>query len=133
MHLIFYFILFLCFISISGNIFNRFSFNNNTAVILSWCLHAWYIKVNLVLSLKCPNLSFPYNIYIIFYFLFQLPKTFFIVLVNSNNSPEVILMFTHSCVQNNSSVFKKASKAQNPCNNFTSMHTNALGTLHILF
>ncbi len=24
----------------------------------------------------------------------------------------------HSCVQNNSSVFKKASKAQNPYNNF---------------
>ncbi len=29
-----------------------------------------------------------------------------------------IYIYTHSCVQNNSSVFKKASKAQNPYNNF---------------
>ncbi len=47
--------------------------------------------------------------------------------------PEVLCYRTYSCVQNNSSVFKKASKAQNPYNNFTSIHTNALGTLHILF
>ncbi len=36
----------------------------------------------------------------------------------------------YSCVQNNSNVFKKESKAQNPYNN---LHTNALGTVDILF
>ncbi len=40
----------------------------------------------------------------------------------------------HSCVQNNSSVLKKASKKLKILIiTFTSIHTNALGTLHILF